>query len=144
MEQIVIDLYTIFSSFSLTTLQSNFQSIVGDVNNIMIQAADMLQACETSTLISQTSMRLTTASGISNLAFSVFYGIGYNIMTNYLSFIPAVPQQPMNIAFWNIVNPIMTYFSAGTALNCQNLGLNFGLLTSEIYEWKIHTTVAII
>ena len=114
MEQIVIDLYTIFSSFSLSTLQSNFQSIVGDVNNIMIQAADMLQACETSTLISQTSMRLTTASGISNLAFSVFYGIGYNIMTNYLSFIPAVPQQPMNIAFWNIVNPIMAYFSAGT------------------------------
>lgn len=148
MDSIVDETYAVglkLAVFDLTGISANFGKLLLDSNNLLIQFADQAIACQDGVKIKQFSTRTSQLSGLFNWMFTVGYGVGYDYAHNALpSFLPALTQQPLNVASLNIVNPLIAYFSLGTLINCQEFGFNLGLFISESLEAKVDTSVAFI
>lgn len=132
-------------NFDFTDLTTNGGTLMVDVNNLMIQMTDQMTACQTELKIKQFATRTQEFSGFFNWVFTIGYGTFYNVLEHtYLNgIIPAIAQQEMNIAMWNIVNPIVTLYY-GKTINCRDFGYNMGLWLSDSLTAKVDTTVALI
>jgi hypothetical protein len=71
-------------AFDFNGLTAEVSTIFKYINNMLIQTADQNIACQDSLKIKQLAARTKTASGFFNLVYSLVYGIGYNILTNYV------------------------------------------------------------
>lgn len=131
-------------AFEFTDISTNFANLLLDLNNMLIQFSDQAIACQDGVKIKQFATRTSKLSGLFNWIFTIAYGSGYDLLKNWIQFLPQMDQQPMNVALYNIINPIYAYFSAGTLIDCQELGFNLGLWVSESLEAKVDTTVAFI
>ena len=64
-------------------------------------------------------MRTKNLSGLFNMAFTAVYGLAYDPLKNALPFLlPALDQQPINIATLNIFNTLASYVMTGAAVDC--------------------------
>ena len=145
MDTITDNLYTIgteLSQFTFSNIGTEASSLIIALNNLLIQLSDQATACQDNLKIKQFASRTQTASGVSNLVFSLSYGIGYNFAAQYLTFLPPGSQQNLNIASLNIYNYFYEYIITGTLIDCQELGFNFGLFISDALEAKTDTFVA--
>jgi hypothetical protein len=145
MDAIADYIYSIITgliSFDFTDLSSDATNLLIQLNNLVIQLSDQNTACQSTLFIKQFAARTQTIPGLFNAIFSLGYGIGYNFLATYVTFLPAGTQQNLNIASLNLFNYVYEYFSAGTLIDCQEFGFNVGLFLSEFLEAKIETTVA--
>lgn len=144
MDTIADYIYTIVTNamdFSFGDMGSDFTYLAIGFNSLIIQLSDQNAACQTNLFIKQFAARTQTVPGLFNAVFSLSYGIGYNFLAQYLTFLPAGNQQNLNIASLNIYNYIVEYFVSGTLIDCQEFGFNIGLFLSEFLEAKIDTVV---
>lgn len=145
MDTITDYMYTIVTNamdFSFSTMSSDFTYLAISFNSLIIQLSDQNTACQQTLFIKQFASRTQTIPGLFNAIFSLGYGIGYNFLAAYVTFLPAGNQQNLNIASLNIFNFIVEYFVSGTLIDCQEFGFNMGLFMSEFLEAKIDTTVS--
>ena len=147
MDTITDSVYTIgveVYTFSFANIGTQASTLLISLNNLLIQLSDQATACQDNLKIKQFASRTQTASGVSNLVFTLVYGIGYNFLAEYVTFLPAGNQQTLNIASLNIFNMGYSYFTTFAPIDCQALGFNFGLFVSELLEAKTDTTVAFV
>ena len=134
-------LVTDVAAFSFSDAAGDLTNLAIQLNSFNIQMSDQNTACVNKLFIDQFATRTQTIPGLFNAIFTLSYGVGYNFLAEYVSFLPAGTQQDMNIAALNIFNQFYSYFADGTLMDCQELGLNVGLMMSEFLEAKIPTSV---
>ncbi len=111
---------------------------------MLIQLSDQAIACQDNLKIKQFASRTQSISGVFNALFTVSYGVGYNYLADYLTFMPAADQTDMNLAAVTMADYVYNYFSTGTLIDCQDFGYYWGVFVSEFLEARIDTTVAFI
>lgn len=149
MDTIVDNTYLSYKNliaFDWTSLATTTQNLVMNLNSLTIQLSDQAIACQYKLQIKQFATRTQEWSGLFNSIYTFAYGIAYNeiVKISWLSWMPVATQTNMNVAFWNMWNPVYKYFADGTKLNCRDFGFNWGLFMSEFLEAKVDTKVAFI
>jgi hypothetical protein len=65
--------------------------IAYDANSLIVQQSVQMVACQDSVKIKQFATRTQTISGFSNFVFTMAYGIGWDFVKQYVTFIPQTP-----------------------------------------------------
>jgi len=102
-------------------------------------------ACQEIVKIKQLQTRTNTVSGFSNFGFTLLYGVFFDDIKGYLSFLP-VPegQQKIRTSGKAVYDIVSQSFKSGTKIECFNFGLQIGTFISEILEAKTDNDVVLI
>ena len=94
-----------------------------NLNNMFIQFADQVVACQDEKKIKQFDTRTKHLSGFLNFAFT----------TGYASYLDSTIQAQFLV--------IKNAFTAGTTPTCKNLGYAVGYIVSEVLDAKTESSV---
>ena len=95
MDTIADYLYSIVTNamaLSFSDMSSDFTYLAINFNSLIIQLSDQNTACQTNLFIKQFASRTQTIPGLFNAIFSLAYGVGYNFLAEYVTFLPAGSQ----------------------------------------------------
>jgi hypothetical protein len=112
---------------------------------LVIQLSSQQIACQEIVKIKQLQTRTNTVSGFSNFGFTLLYGIFFDDIKGYLSFLP-VPegQQKLRTSGKAVYNMVSELFKSGSKIECYDFGMQMGVFISEMLEAKTDNTVALI
>jgi len=87
----VANVFEIATNFNFQTFSSSFMQVAYDANSLIVQQSVQMVACQDSVKIKQFATRTQTISGFSNFVFTMAYGIGWDFVKQYVTFIPQTP-----------------------------------------------------
>lgn len=150
LDDISDQLYTIGTNlynFEFANFQTDLATLSLNFNNLLIQYNDQSIGCQTQNKIVQFATRTQTVSGFSNWVFTIFYGTFYNMIQSiptYGAYLPQIAAQPMYESVMYIYGQIYGFYTAGTLMNCQQIGFYAGQWVAESLSTYVETTVAIV
>ena len=85
--------------------------------------------------------RTNAVSGFSNLFFTMVYGLFFDDVKSYVSFLP-LPEAPQKIRVSG--KALYNMLSTGSKIECFSFGKEFGTFISEVLEAKTDSFIPLI
>ena len=137
LDQIANSMYITVTQFSFASLNTNFNSIIQNLNSLFVQVNIQSIACQNSLQIKQFATRTQTLSGFFNSIFTVGYGVGMQFI------FPSGTPSPIYTAGLNIYTTFYNWIGSGTQPNPHTLCKQFGIIISQYLQCFTDSIVVI-